>query len=144
KLTPTDKKMILSWEEHVPWTNTSYDIFRWDSLNLTWDSIATVNSPNKTFTDSGLVNGDTVCYYVRSVGSYGTAGIVDPIINLSQQVCAAPIDNVPPCPPQLTVKADCIEESNLLSWNNPNLSCATDVMKYNIYYSADSSLDFVL
>ena len=144
KLTPTDKKMILAWEEHVPWTNSYYDIFKWNKLNLTWDSIGTANAPNRTFTDDSLINGDTVCYYVRSVGSYGTQGIVDPIINLSQQACGVPVDNVPPCPPQLTVSPDCIEEKNVLQWNNPNNSCASDVMSYNIYFAADSVAEFTL
>lgn len=133
-LAPSDERIVLSWEEHVPWTNSRYDIFRQNGGGG-WDSIGTTAA--QTFTDDSLVNGTTYCYYVRSSGSYGTAGIIDPIINLSQRACAVANDNVPPCSPNFTVGSDCIENVNFLRWNNPNNSCATDVWYYKIYFSAD-------
>jgi gliding motility-associated-like protein len=144
KPTPTDRKMILNWEEHVPWGNYRYVVFRKDTTSAIFDSIAEVHSsPNvitHTFTDTGLVNGSPYCYYIKSVGTYGSSGILDTLINLSQQVCAKPIDNVPPCPPQLSVISDCIAEANQLSWTNPAVACGDyDVAKYNIYFSPDSS-----
>jgi gliding motility-associated-like protein len=139
-LTPTDQKVILNWEEYVPWGNYRYVVYRFNGISF--DSIAQVSSiPNiisHTYTDSSLVNGLQYCYKIKSVGTYSTPGILDTLINFSQEECAVPIDNIPPCPPQLTVLADCIAESNFLSWTNPNLSCSDDVIKYYIYYSADS------
>jgi len=144
-LTPTDKKMILSWQENVPWTNYRYDVFRLNSATQVWDSIT--STPNQQDTDVNLINGHSYCYYIRSVGTYSTPGIVDPIINLSERKCAVPVDNVPPCPPQLTVTADCVENKNFLQWTNPDHFCAADsandVAKYIIYYAPDSTLDFV-
>jgi gliding motility-associated-like protein len=142
-LTPTDQKVILNWEEHVPWSNYRYVIYRLNSSTLIYDSIAQVSSvPNFTthaYSDSGLVNGTQYCYYVKSVGTYSTPGILDTLINLSQKACSIPIDNVPPCPPQLTVTSFCRDGENLLSWTNPNLTCADDVVKYYVYYSPDST-----
>jgi gliding motility-associated-like protein len=139
-LTPTDEKIIINWEEHIPWGNYRYVIYRYNGA--TFDSIAQVNSiPNviaHTYVDSGLTNLTQYCYYIKSVGTYSTPGILDTLINLSEQECAVPYDNVPPCPPDLTVIPDCIEEANSLSWTNPNLTCADDVIKYYIYFAADS------
>lgn len=139
-LAPSDERITLSWEEHVPWTNFRYDIFKKNSGGG-WDSIGTTTQ--QTFIDDSLINGNQYCYYVRSIGSYGTPGIIDPIVNLSQRVCAIANDNEPPCPPTFNVGSDCIENVNYLSWNNPNNSCADDVWKYYIYF-ADDGINFDL
>jgi gliding motility-associated-like protein len=140
-LTPTDQKVILNWEEHVPWGNYRYVVYRYNGVSF--DSIAEVNSiPNvikHSYADSNLANGTQYCYKIKSVGTYSTPGILDTLINYSEEECAIPIDNLAPCPPQLSVFADCNDESNFLSWTNPNLSCADDVIKYYIYYSPDST-----
>ncbi len=131
-LTPSDNLIRLTWQENVPWNNERYDIFRKNSLGV-FDSIATVN--NRNYTDSNLVNGQTYCYFVRSVGGFSYDGFVDPVVNRSQQTCAVPIDDVPPCPPQLNVISSCSDEVNELIWTNPNSTCADDVVKYYIYYA---------
>jgi gliding motility-associated-like protein len=142
-LTPTDEKVILNWEEHVPWGNYRYVIYRFNGV--TFDSIAQVNSvpniSNHTYADTGLNNGTQYCYYIKSVGTYSTPGILDTLINLSQEECTIPFDNIPPCSPALSVSPDCIEEANFLSWTNPNLTCADDVIKYYVFHS-DDSLNF--
>ncbi len=132
-IVPSDNRMILSWEEHVPWANYAYDIYRLNSTTLQYDSIATTNL--KTYTDSGLVNGDTYCYYVKSTGEYTFPGFIDPIINRSQKECGVPVDNVHPCAPQLSVQSFCLDDLNKLTWNNPNNTCADDVLKYYIYFA---------
>lgn len=129
----SDNRMILSWEEHVPWTNNSYDIFRLNDVTLQYDSIATTNL--RTYTDTGLVNGNMYCYYVRSIGEYTFPGFVDPIINRSQKECGIPVDNVNPCAPELLVESFCLDDLNKLTWTNPNNSCADDVLKYYIYFA---------
>ncbi len=133
-LAPSDERITLSWEEHVPWTNMSYDIFK-QNTGGGWDSIA--STTQQFYTDESLINGNRYCYYVRSVGGYGTPGIIEPIINLSQRVCAIAQDNIPPCPPAFSVGSDCVENVNFLKWNNPNNSCANDVWYYKIYFSPD-------
>ena len=138
---PTDNALNLSWEEHVPWSNVRYDIFK-QNPSLTFDSIASVST--QAFQDTGLVNGNEYCYYIRSSGSYFFSGFVDPIINRSQQECQVPFDNVPPCSPDLEVQSDCDNNLNSLSWTNPNNSCADDVLKYYIFFSPSEGGNYEL
>ncbi len=140
-ITPTDNRLILSWEEHVPWNNFRYDIFKLNAA-FQYDSIA--SSLNRTFIDTGLINGNTYCYYIRSAGSYAFSGFIDPIINRSQQACAVPFDNVHPCSPDLSVNSFCDDNMNQLVWTNPNNFCADDVLKYYIYFSPNSTSAFEL
>ncbi|MEN0004124.1 MAG: gliding motility-associated C-terminal domain-containing protein [Bacteroidota bacterium] len=143
---PTDEAVDLSWDFEVPWSNGSYTVFRENPTGSgTFDSIATVVEP--LYRDEGLINGETYCYQVRSTGSYSIAGIIDPIINFSQEACAVPIDNVPPCPPLLTVSnlcetsSGCLEDDeirNELAWEPSFNVCGedgADVAAYRVYYT---------
>lgn len=141
---PTDNRLNLSWSFDVPWGNSSYDVFKWNGAG--WDSIATV--VDTFYSDLDLLNGREYCYYIRAVGSYDIEGVPTPLINLSQEACAIPIDNVAPCPPELRVTNICddnrtCEEGeelyNYLDWDNPMELCpdfTDDVVSYNIYFSA--------
>lgn len=142
---PTDRRNVLSWQEQVPWDNFSYTVYRQNAQG-TFDSIATVTQP--TYSDGGLVNGREYCYRVRSTGSYGVEGIISPLRNFSQESCARPVDDVPPCPPTLTVRnicdepnASCTDESSLrntLNWVNPAVICpgeGDDAAGYRVYYT---------
>jgi len=128
-----DNTLELSWQENVPWTNTEYFIYRLNDLTLNFDLIDSTSA--LTYSDSGLTNGLEYCYFVKSVGSYSVAGIINPIINYSQEACYSPQDKTPPCPPTLVVNPNCDLVQNTLTWNNPNTSCADDVMYYNVYYT---------
>ncbi len=139
-ISPTDNRLNLTWEEFVPWTNTSYDVFRLNNTTLLYDSIATVSV--QQFSDTGLANGTQYCYYIRSSGSYSRDGIPSPLYNKSQQLCSVPVDNVHPCATDLEIISDCINNANMLTWVNPNLVCSDDVLKYYIYYSPVDSLNF--
>ncbi len=130
---PTDNLLNISWEEHVPWTNTQYTIYKLNKTTSLFDSIGTSNTPN--FSDKGLLNGVLYCYLVKSIGAYTASGLVNPIINFSNEKCETPVDNIPPCPPTLSVFPDCNLHQNLLTWNNPNQTCSDDVLKYAIYYT---------
>ena len=140
---PTDKRNVLTWDEQVPWDNYSYTVFRRNPGAATYDSIATVTG--KTYADTGLVNGQEYCYYIRSMGSYGVADIASPLINFSQRVCAVPKDNIAPCPPKLTVSNVCDDGSlvdangnfyNLLTWTHPASRCGTDdVAGFHVYFA---------
>lgn len=128
---PTDNRVNLSWIVSVPWINDHYDIFRYNNSTLTWDSIATTTALN--FSDTGLCNGVELCYYIRSFGRYTISGITDPLINLSQRVCATPVDNIPPCTPTLSGATDCVK--NHFSWKINNDSCYSDIVKYYLYFA---------
>ena len=130
---PTDKKLRLSWNNNVPWNNHQFTIYRKNLQTFVFDSIGSSAVP--LFTDTGLKNGTEYCYLVKSTGNYSTTGFVHPIINFSQINCGVPIDNIPPCPPQLKVTPLCQRPANELTWKNGADSCSADIIKYYIYYS---------
>jgi len=129
----TDNKVILKWDFDVPWKNANYVLYKKNDQGI-YDSIVSLNV--NYYEDDSLANGKEYCYLVKSIGGYNVYNIVDPIINMSEEKCAIPYDNVAPCAPDLYVITNCKDYSNKLYWTNPNnKGCADDVIKYNIYYS---------
>jgi gliding motility-associated-like protein len=141
-IAPSDNALTLSWTYNVPWTNNTYVIYRYNNNTSSFDSIATTSA--LSYKDEGLVNGATYCYYIKAIGSYSTTGIINPIINLSQEACGVPVDLEAPCPPDLKVNPDCNLEQNTLTWTNPNNSCADDVVMYRIYYKSRLDAPYTL
>lgn len=132
-------RVELSWNELVPWTNYQYVIFK-QNQNGIFDSIGV--STQQNYIDSGLVNGTDYCYKVKSIGEYSASGFMRPLTNWSQEVCTSPIDDEAPCAPNLNVSTDCQIIENILVWNNPNNSCANDVVAYNLYYTPSLNDDY--
>ncbi len=130
--TPGDKKIRININTIIPWTNEQYVIFRKNESTLLFDSIGTSITP--FFIDYDRINGQSYCYKVKAVGTYGTAGITDPLINFSQEACAVPNDNEAPCAPTLYVQADCDNFQNVLTWENTKPDCSYDIIRYIIYY----------
>lgn len=140
---PSDEIQQLTWVEFVPWSKTEYNVYvKEDGGTFTF--LENVETPE--YEHKNVINGKEYCYYIEAVGTYNIDRIEDPLINLSQQVCSKPIDNVPPCPPELEVTnlcndgeeiIDLTELINTLAYTQPNLACAQtdDVIGYNIYYS---------
>lgn len=128
----SDNQLTLSWQAQVPWNNHLYYIYKENASGsyVLYDSTA---SPQ--YLDLGLENGKQYCYYILSKGEYSDPSIEKPLFNRSERKCGTPVDNIPPCQPQLVVVPDCENYENLLRWNNPNLSCADDVLFYKIYYT---------
>jgi len=132
--TPTDKMVKLTWNNKVPWTNFAFTIYRKDPGAALFDSIGTTSKPS--YQDKGLTNGLQYCYRLKSIGKYSASGFIYPIINYSQETCTIPVDNIPPCPPLLTVATSCKESANLLKWSKPAAdSCQNDIARYYIYYT---------
>ncbi|MBP8754769.1 MAG: gliding motility-associated C-terminal domain-containing protein [Chitinophagales bacterium] len=148
---PADNKVILSWNFNVPWTNFKYDVYKEIPIGSgNFDSIATVETA--AYTDMNLANGVEQCYRIKGFGNYTAESLpADTLINYSQIKCETPIDNELPCAPVLTVTNICDTDDpsfdpadlrNDLSWTNPNLSCADDVIGYYIYYATTQSATF--
>lgn len=141
---PTDKTLNLSWNNDVPWINESYEVYRkipWQSNNF--ELIGTSLTPY--FSDTGLENGKPYCYKVKTIGKYSASGIVNPIINFSQENCSSPIDKVPPCPPTLAVTTNCTNFINHLTWeSNSADSCQEDPLYFNIYWLPSKDDDYQL
>ncbi len=135
-----DEVVRLSWTEEVNWGNFRYIIERLDPNTQTFDSIGTSIAPN--FEDRDVVNDSTYCYRVRALGAYSNVDLNDPFINFSQELCATPVDNEPPCPPVLQAIADCELENVAITWEDTNFVCAPDVAGYNLYYKTTIDGDF--
>jgi gliding motility-associated-like protein len=133
-LLPGDNAMTLNYAVNVTWTNTQYDIYRLDPGGLEFNLVGTTNA--LFYTDTNLVNNQLYCYKVVSSGSYNSPDILSPLINNSQEACAQPYDQTPPCPPKLVIDSDCLVPLNNLSWTNPNNSCADDVTAYHVYFAS--------
>ncbi|NQX92302.1 MAG: gliding motility-associated C-terminal domain-containing protein, partial [Flavobacteriales bacterium] len=142
ELIPDDNEITLTMNFSVQWQNLSYEIFRFNNDIADFELITTTDEP--IYVDTGLTNNVQYCYYVRAVGTYAEPSIIDPLINLSQEACAEPIDFTPPCAPELTVTPDCESEITFLQWNNPNNFCADDVIGYNIYYAPTDTAELQL
>ena len=163
---PKDNKLILIWDELVPWRNYEYAIFKrnnegnYDSIGVSYD---------RQFIDSNLHNGREYCYYIKSKGEYSLESIAKPLYDSSQMHCGTPIDLEPPCPPILTAYVeDCSVVKDLLrndptlcgysgdgirridqvdlEWTNPNETCDStdDVVGYDLYYSSTKKGNFYL
>jgi gliding motility-associated-like protein len=136
--TPSDKQITLIINENVPWANEQYVIYRKIDGGVNYDSVATIQV--RRYVDTELVNGNLYCYYVKTIGTYGTPGYIEPIINYSQEICDRPIDNVPPCPPILTADINCEDQTILFAWENIQLTCAPDIANYLIYRKGNPSV----
>lgn len=143
-LSPGDEKVRFTISRNVPWINTRYDFFRLNDLTSTWDSVGTTNQV--TWTDDGLLNGEDYCYYVRSTGGYLADDMPKNLINLSQKACATPLDNEPPCVPDITVTSQCDEMSNKVTWSFSDAGCLEDVVGYRVFFREffDDELTFIL
>lgn len=148
-ISATDNANILSWQESVPWENFKYVIYRQNDAG-DFEVIDTTTA--LTYRDAGLENGQEYCYKIESIGSYGIAGIINPISNFSQEECSTPMDDVAPCPPILTVNNICdqsdpnipiTEFENWLHWTNPELLCpeTDDVAGYYVYFAPTETAD---
>ena len=103
---PTDQEIKLLWAPVVPWENKFYVVYRKDQGQTVYDSIGF--TPFVFYRDQGLDNDQKYCYYIKSVGHYSLPGLLDPLINFSQIACDKPIDNIPPCKPEIG-RASCRE-----------------------------------
>lgn len=138
---PTDKALLLNWNNNVPWINDTFEIYRnIPSQSSDFELIGGALSPS--YLDTGLVNGRSYCYKVKTIGSYSAPGLLNPIINFSQEKCSSPVDEVPPCPPVLTLTTNCETLENFLSWWPYPDSCQEDSVYFRVYYAVSEDADF--
>lgn len=146
---PTDNKVILNWDENVPWYNSEYVVYR--KNGLLWDSLSTTSL--QQYIDQPLTNGIPQCYKIKSIGTYTDNRLMRPLINYSEEICTTPIDNILPCALELSVINDCMTNSlhgnsdsfiNHLSWHVPDDSCMDDIVRYQIYFRPAGIVDYML
>lgn len=143
RLTPLDNAMRLNLELEVTWTNTQFEIWRREEGTSEFTFITVADT--SVYLDENLVNNREYCYKIKTIGSYNAPGVTDPIINWSQEECAQPYDQEPPCPPRLTALPKCELIQLELVWEKVSTECADDVTAYNIYYSpsTDSAMRII-
>lgn len=139
-LAPTDQAMNLSWNSITPWRKDSFIVYRKDPNANNFNAIDTVYDSH--YTDKNLNNEEEYCYYIAEYGSYNLANIDLPLINLSQEACDSPVDNVPPCPISFTADSDCDKSFLELQWKKGEDECEEVLAKYQIFYS--TSIDGVM
>jgi gliding motility-associated-like protein len=140
---PGDSRVFINWQYDVPWENSMqyhyvYRKLQDESDYYIKDSVYVIGDRGD-FMDSGLVNKDTVCYFIRTVGEYCQEGIPGMYFNDSQKFCLMPRDSIPPCPPILSSLGDCETRNpnyNDLAWfDSFGVGCTNDVVAYNVYYA---------
>lgn len=140
---PFNKSIRLMMSSSTPWVDSAYTIFRETAPGSgIFDSIARI-SYSQQFIDTGLVNGQNYCYYVKGTGYFTGSNLPAPLYNRSQIACGTPIDTIAPCPPILSGMADCEQRLLYLNWV-PNTSgeCDPDIAYYNLYYKPNSASDW--
>ncbi len=173
RLEPTiiNEAIELKWSFTVPWNNSiakyTHEVYRnradAAALDVTnFVKIADVDVTQKGFIylDEGKFNGIKLkkdleyCYYVVTKGAYNVAGLVYPLENRSQIICAKPDDNRLPCAPVLTFEGpECsayvseqscgtITYRHELSWK-PNFSgtCDDQLSGYRLYFNPEGTPD---
>jgi gliding motility-associated-like protein len=135
EIAPDDNRLTLTIRKKAPWINDQYVIYRRQG-NEPFDSIDITD--NFVYVDEGLENGQTYTYQVKSIGWRPIESAIFHNSNLSHENSGTAADITPPCPPDLFVESLCDSSAtNILTWTNPNKTCADDVIRYNIYYSQD-------
>ena len=173
RLEPTiiNEAIELKWSFNVPWNNSiakyTHEVYRnradaaaLDVTNFVKIADVDVTQKGSIYLDEGKFNGVKLkkdleyCYYVVTKGAYNVVGLVYPLENRSQIICAKPDDNRLPCAPVLTFEGpDCAkyvaEQScgtvtymHELSWK-PNFSgtCDDQLSGYRLYFNPDGSPD---
>ncbi len=142
---PGNNTNTLSWSSKVPWADSTYMIYRHGPIPpYIFNYLTTVPGTIHSYTDTGLTNTKTYCYYVKSVSYYSDTTILHPLFDSSEIQCSAPKDTIPPCAPKLTVIPSCMNLEDSLIWNNPDHTCKginNTVEYYKIYYSATETGD---
>lgn len=130
-----DQQITLFMNVSVPWVNETYDVYRRGPGETEFTLIGM--SDDIVYVDTGVQNNVEYCYYVTSNGGYAVPGMVDPIINDSQIICATAVDLTPPCTPDFFADEDCENELLYLSWTNPNNACeeTSDTEQYHLWFS---------
>lgn len=139
---PTDESLVLEWLDPVPWINDSFVVQKKNEATGLFETLDTVTV--NSYTDTGLVNGQTYCYRIQSIGAYNRLDLPRPLLNFSQENCGEPFDNVAPCPPVLDVNTNCEIPANELTWDALYNWCPDDIASYEVYYARSQSEDPIL
>lgn len=129
-----DRAVELDFNFDTPWSNERFVIYRENPTGSgNFDSIG--ESFSQEYVDTGLVNGETYCYYAEGYGRYTASdSLPKPLINRSQIKCAAARDTIAPCVPMFSARNVC-PDTIYFSWVlDKSPGCSDDVKMINIYF----------
>ena len=139
---PLPNALRLSWQYNTAWQNDSFVVYKKNSLNV-FDSVATVYT--NFYRDENLNNGQTYCYFVKSIGHLTiNSGDVLVTQNKSQQICASPKDTIPPLAPLFWVAPNCENIQNALTWRYNLATNGSDLAGFELYFKPKLSDNFLL
>jgi hypothetical protein len=141
-----NSKVDLSWSYTIPWNPDSIEIYR--SVNKSpYIKITTTSSTVLKYTDTGVLNCDTVDYYLIQYGKYCDFSIKDTTQLISGINRAYPVDDSPLPPPKLNVEGcngDLTVFKNTLNWSNLTLPVCNRLLNYRLYYAEHTNESFTL
>lgn len=130
----SDNAITLTWIAEVPWSNNIYYIQK-ENINNPGEYLLLDSTTSLSYIENGLTNGRTYCYRIITYGNYSDTGFVLPLRNWSQQICGVPEDKTPPCPPKISINADCENILNTIKISDLNRACFDDAIEYRIFYA---------
>ncbi len=128
-LIPQNKKITLRVNAQVGWQNDSIYVYRKELNSDIFKYIGICNG--QEFIDSGLVNLQEYCYYVKTSGYFTNAQLPQRVYNFSQIACTYPADTVPPKAPKFVINQNCNTLSRTISWT---IDTTDEIETVNIYY----------
>lgn len=144
-VSPSDRRMDLSWDYKTPWKNNLFTIKRKSPGTSTFITVGTTTAQSYT-DENNIVNKYNYCYIVESEGAYSDLTIPKPLINNSQEACATSTDNVAPCQPAMQIGADCPNLQVKIQWKDVRKICSRsdDVIAYEVFYKPTVGSEFIL
>jgi gliding motility-associated-like protein len=127
----------LEWREFVPWNNSTYEIYRSENGGP-FAMIASLPGTGATthrYSDTGLSEETEYCYYVQSEGSHNVAGIKDPLLNKSQEVCDFAREDIIPCNPTAEASGDCDAQAHTVTITKASGECADNTRSITVWFA---------
>lgn len=131
--------MDISWKVYAAWTNTQFELYRSENGGA-YTLITTLpanGNTTYTYQDTGLNPDNRYCYYVKSTGSHNVSGVKSPLLNDSNEDCAFPRNDAPPCSPTVSVFGNCADYKHTITITKKTDNCDDLVASLNLLYAVN-------
>jgi len=139
-----DNQLTLAMKKRTPWLNRRYHVYRKNSNEKDFSMVGYTDE--SIYIDSLLVNNNEYLYRTIGFGERPLYGIEFQIENISHITVGIPIDTIPPCPPELIVTSNCVDDKivDSLIWSNSDSCAQQEIVGYKIYFANYSNGPFTL
>lgn len=127
----------LSWTYATPWITDSVEVYRKINSGI-FIKIKTLAPSATTYKDNGVVNCDTVYYYIKQYGVYCDKALAKIATQTSAIDSVRPLNDNPPKAPKLTVEGcngDLSVFQNVLNWSNLSDPNCNTIDHYSVYFA---------